>query len=145
MGDRRRSDGGDRRRSDGGDRGRDRGRSSRGRDPELSLVTRLKNSAKPITEYRDGKYQVPPTRLYLHWQLRGIQGSREVREEKLRKSTTMYIGNLSFYTTEEQVPPTLPNQAEGVIKLAERKQWRDRMRWCSASSSSVQRVASSRS
>jgi len=50
------------------------------------LVTRLKNSAKPITEYRDGKYQ----------------GSREVREEKLRKSTTMYIGNLSFYTTEEQ-------------------------------------------
>merc|ERR1711865_67936 len=51
-----------------------------------SLVTRLQAAEKPITDYHDGKYK----------------GSRQDREDKLRKSSTMYIGNLSFYTTEEQ-------------------------------------------
>ncbi|OTF78690.1 nuclear cap-binding protein subunit 2-like protein [Euroglyphus maynei] len=32
-----------------------------------------------------------------------FQGSRLEQEEKLRKSTTLYIGNLSFYTSEEQI------------------------------------------
>eukprot|EP00658_Telonema_sp_P-2_P064530 TRINITY_DN5357_c0_g1_i2.p1 TRINITY_DN5357_c0_g1~~TRINITY_DN5357_c0_g1_i2.p1 ORF type:complete len:234 (-),score=58.92 TRINITY_DN5357_c0_g1_i2:233-934(-) len=54
--------------------------------PSGSLVTRLENRYKPITEYHDGKYR----------------GSREDREQKLRTSSTMYIGNLSFFTTEEQ-------------------------------------------
>jgi len=51
-----------------------------------SLVTRMERAEKPLSEYHDGKYR----------------GSRDERAAKLRKSSTMYIGNLSFYTTEEQ-------------------------------------------
>ena len=36
---------------------------------------------------------------YLHW----LQGSRVDQEKLLRMSTTLYVGNLSFYTTEEQL------------------------------------------
>eukprot|EP00771_Trimastix_marina_P001876 gnl/Trimastix_PCT/2983.p1 GENE.gnl/Trimastix_PCT/2983~~gnl/Trimastix_PCT/2983.p1 ORF type:complete len:202 (+),score=22.11 gnl/Trimastix_PCT/2983:61-606(+) len=32
-----------------------------------------------------------------------FQGSREEFEKKIRSSTTLYVGNLSFYTTEEQI------------------------------------------
>lgn len=32
-----------------------------------------------------------------------IQGSRDEQEKLLHDSTTLYIGNLSFYTTEEQI------------------------------------------
>ncbi|KAF7489333.1 Nuclear cap-binding protein subunit 2 [Sarcoptes scabiei] len=32
-----------------------------------------------------------------------FQGSKDEQEEKLRHSTTLYVGNLSFYTTEEQI------------------------------------------
>jgi len=32
-----------------------------------------------------------------------FQGNRQSQEEKLKQSTTLYVGNLSFYTTEEQI------------------------------------------
>ena len=32
-----------------------------------------------------------------------FQGSRQQQEERLKRSTTLYVGNLSFYTTEEQI------------------------------------------
>lgn len=32
-----------------------------------------------------------------------LQGSRAEQERLLRHSTTLYVGNLSFYTTEEQI------------------------------------------
>ena len=32
-----------------------------------------------------------------------VQGSRAEQEKLLLQSTTLYIGNLSFYTTEEQL------------------------------------------
>jgi nuclear cap-binding protein subunit 2 len=32
-----------------------------------------------------------------------FQGSRTDQERLLRNSTTLYVGNLSFYTTEEQI------------------------------------------
>jgi nuclear cap-binding protein subunit 2 len=32
-----------------------------------------------------------------------LQGSRTDQERLLRNSTTLYVGNLSFYTTEEQI------------------------------------------
>ncbi|XP_062521332.1 nuclear cap-binding protein subunit 2-like [Corticium candelabrum] len=45
------------------------------------------DSAEKLGSYRDHSYQ----------------GSRSEQEELLRKSTTLYVGNLSFYTTEEQI------------------------------------------
>lgn len=32
-----------------------------------------------------------------------LQGNRQEQERLLRQSNTLYVGNLSFYTTEEQV------------------------------------------
>lgn len=32
-----------------------------------------------------------------------LQGSRNEQEKLLKTSSTLYIGNLSFYTTEEQI------------------------------------------
>lgn len=32
-----------------------------------------------------------------------LQGSREEQEKLLSESTTLYVGNLSFFTTEEQL------------------------------------------
>lgn len=32
-----------------------------------------------------------------------LQGTRSDLEEKLQESTTLYVGNLSFFTTEEQI------------------------------------------
>lgn len=34
---------------------------------------------------------------------RRFQGSQEEFEEALRRSTCIYVGNLSFYTTEDQI------------------------------------------
>jgi RNA recognition motif-containing protein len=34
---------------------------------------------------------------------RRFNGTQEEFEECLKKSTTLYVGNLSFYTTEEQI------------------------------------------
>ena len=34
---------------------------------------------------------------------RRFNGTQEEFEDCLRKSTTLYVGNLSFYTTEEQI------------------------------------------
>lgn len=31
------------------------------------------------------------------------QGSRQLQEKSLKISSTLYVGNLSFYTTEEQI------------------------------------------
>jgi len=32
-----------------------------------------------------------------------IQGTRQEQEKKLLTSSTLYVGNMSFYTTEEQI------------------------------------------
>lgn len=32
-----------------------------------------------------------------------MQGRRELQAEELKSSSTLYVGNLSFYTTEEQI------------------------------------------
>ena len=32
-----------------------------------------------------------------------LQGTRDELESKLERSSTLYVGNLSFYTTEEQI------------------------------------------
>nr|XP_027197519.1 nuclear cap-binding protein subunit 2-like [Dermatophagoides pteronyssinus] len=50
-------------------------------------VTLQKRRDISLGSYRDTKFQ----------------GSREEQEEKLRRSSTLYIGNLSFYTSEEQI------------------------------------------
>jgi nuclear cap-binding protein subunit 2 len=47
----------------------------------------MKTLKKPVSLYKDRRYT----------------GGTEDREAFLRRSTTLYIGNLSFYTTEEQV------------------------------------------
>lgn len=41
--------------------------------------------------------------IKLNFCLSGFQGSRAEQERLLRYSTTIYVGNLSFYTTEEQI------------------------------------------
>jgi RNA recognition motif-containing protein len=38
-----------------------------------------------------------------HYRDRRFPGNQEQFEQRLTESTTLYIGNLSFYTTEEQV------------------------------------------
>jgi hypothetical protein len=38
-----------------------------------------------------------------HYRDRRFPGGQEQFEQRLTESTTLYIGNLSFYTTEEQV------------------------------------------
>ena len=38
-----------------------------------------------------------------HYRDRRFPGNQEDFEQKLRESTTLYIGNLSFFTTEEQI------------------------------------------
>lgn len=38
-----------------------------------------------------------------HYRDRRFPGTQEQFEQRLKESTTLYIGNLSFYTTEEQV------------------------------------------
>lgn len=45
-----------------------------------------------------------PTSVYLTLQLMlCLQGNRKEQEKLLNQSNTLYVGNLSFYTTEEQV------------------------------------------
>jgi len=41
--------------------------------------------------------------VYMENFLYVLQGSRQDQEKKLLTSCTLYIGNLSFYTTEEQI------------------------------------------
>lgn len=44
------------------------------------------------------------TSVYLTLQLMlCLQGNRKEQEKLLNQSNTLYVGNLSFYTTEEQV------------------------------------------
>ena len=50
-------------------------------------MARLFLDQEPLTQYKDRKFQ----------------GSLEDYLECLRTSTTLYIGNVSFYTTEEQI------------------------------------------
>ncbi|XP_052216256.1 nuclear cap-binding protein subunit 2-like isoform X2 [Dreissena polymorpha] len=52
----------------------------------MSLLKKQSTSAE-ISAYRDQHFK----------------GSRTEQERKLKMSTTLYIGNLSFYTTEEQI------------------------------------------
>ena len=40
---------------------------------------------------------------------RRFNGTQEEFEDCLRKSTTLYVGNLSFYTTEEQIFEVMPS------------------------------------
>ena len=42
---------------------------------------------------------------------RRFNGTQEEFEDCLRKSTTLYVGNLSFYTTEEQIFEVLPSSS----------------------------------
>lgn len=65
------------------------------------------DGAQKLGAYRDHSY---PVRLSTCHCLTGPcslfmahQGSRVEQEEVLRHSTTLYVGNLSFYTTEEQI------------------------------------------
>lgn len=41
---------------------------------------------------------------------RRFDGNQEEYEVCLKQSTTVYVGNLSFYTTEEQVSATLTHR-----------------------------------
>ncbi len=43
---------------------------------------------------------------------RRFDGSQEQFEECLKSSTTLYVGNLSFYTTEEQIYEVRPGQQQ---------------------------------
>ena len=45
---------------------------------------------------------------------RRFNGTQEEFEDCLRKSTTLYVGNLSFYTTEEQIFEVLPSSSHPV-------------------------------
>ena len=38
-----------------------------------------------------------------HYRDRRFPGNQQEFEQRLQESTTLYIGNLSFYTTEEQI------------------------------------------
>ncbi|XP_075930526.1 nuclear cap-binding protein subunit 2-like [Petromyzon marinus] len=51
------------------------------------LATLESDSYAEVTQYRDQHFK----------------GSRTEQEELLRRSCTLYVGNLSFYTTEEQI------------------------------------------
>ena len=42
---------------------------------------------------------------------RRFNGTQEEFDDCLRKSTTLYVGNLSFYTTEEQIFEVLPSSS----------------------------------
>lgn len=75
------------------------------------------SSSIEISSYRDQHFkvafQVPLQSLiprqkiiiivYCYYFNFFIQGSRSEQEKLLRASSTLYIGNLSFYTTEEQI------------------------------------------
>ena len=50
-------------------------------------MARLFLDQEPLTQYKD----------------RSFQGSMDEYLEKLRTSTTLYVGNVSFFTTEEQI------------------------------------------
>ncbi len=43
-----------------------------------------------------------------HYRDRRFDGTQEQFEERLRTSTTVYVGNLSFYTTEDQIYEVSP-------------------------------------
>lgn len=53
-----------------------------------------------VGAYRDHKVYIVFLILYIHFKL---QRALEEQEELLEKSTTLYVGNLSFYTKEEQI------------------------------------------
>ena len=53
-------------------------------------------SVQKVTEYRDRQWK----------------GTQQERIEAIKKSTTVYIGNLSFYTTEEQIHELLSKAGE---------------------------------
>ncbi|RWR98967.1 nuclear cap-binding protein subunit 2-like isoform X2, partial [Dinothrombium tinctorium] len=53
----------------------------------MEFFKRRREADTQLSRYRDQKFQ----------------GSRAEQEDKLLKSSTVYVGNLSFYTSEEQI------------------------------------------
>lgn len=62
-------------------------------------------SSIDLSSYRDQHFKVNAMHSsHTTWlKLICFQGSRAEQERSLRESTTLYVGNLSFYTTEEQI------------------------------------------
>lgn len=60
-----------------------------------TLHTLVANLASP-SSYRDHQYEVPSWRL-------SCQGTDEDFARDIQGTCTLYVGNLSFYTTEEQI------------------------------------------
>ncbi|KAF6039958.1 Cbp20 [Bugula neritina] len=54
----------------------------------------------PFSETRQVQHK---STLLSNYRDQHFKGSRTQQEEKLKASTTLYVGNLSFYTTEEQI------------------------------------------
>ena len=72
---------------------------ARGRPRQCSTSTnaprgRAQQLDPVISQYRDRRFD----------------GTQEQFEECLKSSTTLYVGNLSFYTTEEQIYEARPRQ-----------------------------------
>ena len=73
----------------------------------LKVGAHLPGSRLPYCLYR--QLGLTPRRLQLlnptisQYRDRRFQGTQEEFDHRLHTSTTLYIGNLSFYTTEEQI------------------------------------------
>lgn len=52
--------------------------------------------------------------IFIQWCL-CFQGNRYEQEKLLKQSNTLYVGNLSFYTTEEQVGHIITKSIIGYI------------------------------
>ena len=68
----------------------------------LHLITKM--SSADLSSYRDQHFKVGTQALRREiYQTVCIQGSRGEQERLLNQTTTLYVGNMSFYTTEEQI------------------------------------------
>lgn len=65
----------------------------------------MSSSSVDLSSYRDQHFKVTTEIITLLRLIKTLyfQGSRSEQERSLRESTTLYVGNLSFYTTEEQI------------------------------------------
>lgn len=67
----------------------------------------MSGSSIELSSYRDQHFKVSYNRVEkLQLQQKYfflLQGSRSEQERSLKESTTLYVGNMSFYTTEEQI------------------------------------------
>nr|XP_042115100.1 nuclear cap-binding protein subunit 2 isoform X3 [Peromyscus maniculatus bairdii] len=60
-------------------------------------------SPKPLYLLGNWRPVFPSSQCRCWYQHHGRQGDNEEQEKLLKKSCTLYVGNLSFYTTEEQI------------------------------------------